>query len=303
MSDQITTAIADLIDTGRRKINAVAEERTRRETEHACERQSAVAAIATECWTAIGNILPDDVLYYVGLCSEIDPAGWSDAIYRLEVPNCAAITITLKREQTGVVDGRYTYGYRPSKNYKNGVERGVYCVSHIDLIARTDDGEVIGYTVGEDGHHSYTDDLSVALALAAEQGAKMDTLSAMAEIKTAEVQARAIARQAALDKQQIAAEDRRLSLITKILDDDLALRLVELFLAIQSDRENWVSTVQDAAAHADEVAERYEHRLAEKQREADRAIRSVKDDADRAQREADDLQSQLDSIKRQAQFA
>lgn len=284
MSDQLDPALVDLIDTGRRKLKAI-------------------AARASEAWEALGNLLPDEVLYYAGRCSEVEPEGWNDVIYRLEIPGCSAITITLKREQTGIVDGQYTYAYQPSKNYKNGVDRGVYCVDYLDIVPLYEDGEQVGYTAGATGHHGYTDDLSVALASAAEQGAKMNALTAEAEAKTDEMRARTIGRQASIDQKQHAAEDRRLALIAKILDDDLAVRLVELFLAIQTDRDNWTATVRDATEHADSLAERYEQRLAEQQRQADLALRTRQNEVDIAQREADELQTKLDKLKRQAQFA
>ncbi len=297
MSDQFDLAITDLISTGRTKLQAAAAEKQQREHEQACARQSAIAARSSAAWEELGNLLPDGVLYYAGLCSDISHDDWRDVIYRLEIPNCSAITITLNMTSfTPPV-------YKPSKNDHYGTERGVYCVSHLGLVRITDDGVEIGYRAGEDGHHSYTDDLSVALAVAAEQGAKMDALSAMAEIKTAEVQSRVTVRQAAADQRQAAAEDSRLSLIAKIIDDDLAVRLVELFLAIQTDRANWESTVQDATEHADSLAERYEHRLADQQRQADLAIRTRQNEVDIAQREADEMQAKLTRLKREAKFA
>jgi len=298
MSNTINPDITDLIDTGRRKLQDAAEAQQQRELEHAAERQSAIDALAKEAWEALGALLPDSLLYYAGRCSDIEPTGWNDVIYRLDVPGCSAITVTLKREQIGFTAGQYLYAYKPSDNFKNGVERGVYCVSHYGLVENED-----GYLAGENGHHTYTSDLSVALAIAAGQGAKLAALTAEAQTKTDELQARALRRQATREQQQQTADDRRLALISKVLNDDLAVRLIELFHAIQTERENWTQTVQDAAEHADSLAERYEHRLAQQQRDADRAIRSTKDDVERAQREADDLQAQLARIKRQAQYA
>lgn len=298
MSNHLDPAITDLIDTGQRRLQAAADAQQQRDREQAEERQSAIATLAKEAWEALGTLLPSSLLYYAGRCSDIDPNGWTDVIYRLEVPGCSAITITLKRDQIGITDGRYLYAYQPSRNFKNGVERGIYCVSHYGLVESTD-----GYLAGENGHHTYTSDLSVALAIAAGQGAQLAALTAEAQTKTDELQARALSRQATHEHQQQTADDRRLALISKVLNDDLAVRLIELFHAIQTERENWTQTVQDAAEHADSLAERYEHRLAQQQRDADRAIRSTKDDVERAQREADDLQAQLARIKRQAQYA
>jgi len=303
MTDQLNLAITDLIDTGRRKLAAAASYLRTREAEQEQARQSAIDALAQEAWTALGKLLPDDVLYYAGRCSEIEPAGWNDVIYRLEVPDCSAITITLKREQTGVVDGQCTYAYKPSANYKNGVERGIYCVDYLDVVERYEDGDLVGYEAGPSGHHGYTHDLSVALASAAEQVAKMDALSAMAVIKTAELHARAIARQAAADQRRIAETTEREALLDLLSDDPVLLALLKVAIAVKQERAGYVESIDNLHAAIETQDESYQRRLDEKHQEAVLAVRNAKDEADRSQREADDLQAKLARLKRQSQYA
>ena len=181
MTDQLALAITDLIDTGRRKLAAAEAARRTREAEQEQARQSAIAARSAEAWEALGTLLPDSVLYYAGRYSDVEPEGWNDVLYLVEIPGCSAITVTLKREQTGVVDGQYTYAYKPSGNFKNGVERGIYRVDYLGIVPLYSDDVQVGYNFGPTGHHAYTDDLSVALAVAAEQGAQVNKLEAEAE--------------------------------------------------------------------------------------------------------------------------
>lgn len=302
MTDQLNPAIVDLIDTGRRKLAVQQAARRQREAEQEQTRQTAIEARSKEAWEALGTLLPDDVIYYAGRYSDVDPEGWNDVLYKVELPGCSAITITLKREQTGIDNGQYTYAYKPSANFKNGVDRGVYCVDYVDIVERYDDGELVGYTAGASGHHAYTDDLSVALAVAAEQGAKMDTLSAMAEIKTAELKSRAIVRQAAADQRQDRETTEREALIDLLGDDPVAIALLKVFIALKQERAGYVESIDNLHAAIETQDEAYQRRLNEKQQEAVLAVRNAKDEADRSQREADDLQAKLARLKRESQY-
>lgn len=302
MTDQLALAITDLIDTGRRKLAAAEAARRTRETEQEQARQSAIDALVQEAWTALGKLLPDDVLYYAGRCSDVEPAGWNDVIYRLEVPDCSAITITLKRKQTGIDNGQYTYAYKPSANFKNGVDRGIYCVDYLGIVPHYEDDLQVGFAVGPTGHHAYTSDLSIALAVAAEQAANATKFAAEAEAQTAELHARTVGRQAAIDQQQRHATTEREALLDLLSDDPVMMALLKVAVDVKLERDGYTKLIDNLNAAIEAQDESYQRRLDEKQREVVQAVRNAKDEADRSQREADDLQAKLARLKRQAQF-
>lgn len=305
MTEQLSPAITDLIDTGRRKLAVQQAARRQREAEQEQTRQTAIEARSKEAWEALGTLLPDDVLYYAGRYSDVDPEGWNDVLYKVEIPGCSAITVTLKREKTGVVDGQRTYAYKPSTNYLKGVERGIYCVDYLDVIPLYKDDEQVGFTAGPNGHHVYTDDLSVALAFAADQGSEVNVnrLEAEAEAQSAELHARAMGRQAAIEQQQRHATTERETLLDMLGDDPVLLSLLKVFIALKQERAGYVESIDNLHAAIETQDEAYQRRLAEKQHDAVLAVRNAKDEADRSQREADDLQSKLTRLKRQAQYA
>lgn len=304
MIDQLDPAITQLIDAGRARLQDLSETQLRRNAEREQTRQVAIAARLDEAWAAIRHLLPAELAPYVGLCSELqDPDSFEDLYFRLEVPGCSAITLTLQREQTGLVDGQYTYAYKPSTNYQNGIERGTYCVSHLDLVTRTADGEVISYTVGENGHRSYTSDLQLALAVAAEQGQRYLTLEQAATEKTNQIVARRLAQEATTHQieQRVTAE--REALFDLVSDDPVAVTLLKLFIAIKQERAGYAEAIEHLHDTLESHSDHHARQLAEKQHDAVLAVRNARDDAERAQREADDLQTKLERLKHQAQYA
>ena len=303
MTNQSDPVIINLIATGRQKLADAETLRRTREAEQEQTRQSAIAARSKEAWEALGTLLPDSVLYHAGRYSDVEPEGWNDVLYLVEIPGCSAITITLKREQTGIVDGQYTYAYKPSPNVKNGVERGIYRVDYLGIVPLYSDDVQVGYNFGPTGHHAYTDDLSVALAVAAEQGARVAKLEAEAEAQTAELHARAVGRQAAIDQKQRHATTERDALLDLLGNDPILLALLKVAIAVKQERAGYVESIDNLHAAIETQGESYQRRIDEKQREAVRAVNNAKDDADRAQREADDLQAKLARLKRQTQYA
>lgn len=303
MTDILNPSIADIIHAGRCRLAAAEADRRTREKDQEEARQSAIAARSAEAWQALGNLLPTEVLYHAGRYSDVEPDGWNDVLYLVEIPGCSAITITLKREQTGFADGQYTYAYKPSDNAQNGVSRGVYRVDYLDVVELYVDGELVGYNAGPNGHHAYTNDLSVALAIAAEQGAKMNALNAEAEQRTRALMERSAQRMDEVIIDQAIATTERESLLDLLSDDPVAIALLKVFIALKQERAGYVESIDNLHDAIETQDESYQRRLAEKQHEAVLAVRNAKDEADRSQREADDLQAQLSRIQRQAQYA
>lgn len=242
------TAIAELIDAGRAKLQAMRVEQRERKDQQEHERRAGVAARESEAWAAIRDLLPTVLLPHVGLCTELqDPDSFEDLLFRLEVPGCSSITITVQRTQAGIVNGQYTYVYKPSTNYLNGVDRGIYAVAHVDLQTRYDGDDVTGYYVGEWGC-SYTSDLELALGGAADQWSRYVTLQAEAERKTRDTQARRAEteRLAAQVRTSVAAERERL--LGLIGDDPVAIALVELFAAVRRERLGYIEAIDQLTA-------------------------------------------------------
>lgn len=303
MTDQLDPVITDLIAAGRDRLaQQRAEQQAKRDAETA-KRHALIDAQIAGLHQVVMALLPEALHPYCGLlCDDSEPLnGWQSA--RLEVPGCSPITITV--EVDGYWDNQNGEHVRVT-NY-TPIKRDTHPLFQVERYQLAFDSDEGVYSVTEhterpgDTHYG-SDDLDVALAAAAEWWSKRAALQAQANIKTAEVQAKRASRQAtaaAIEQHQTTEREALLDLLG---DDPVLIALLKVVVALKQERAGYTESIDHLHAALDGQIERHARQLTEQQRDADRALRATKDDVERAQREADDLQAQLVRIKRQAQY-
>lgn len=143
----------------------------------------------------------------------------------------------------------------------------------------------------------YTNDLSLALAVAAERGEEKAKLEAEAASLNAELVA---SRQAVHDTVKAGTERRQMEreieaarLVDALNDDPIALALTRLFLAVQRERNGWHDQLDAAAEYAEQVNDSASRKARELEEQIRRAGEQVSTYRYQAQ-EAEDKAARLE---------
>lgn len=299
---ELATAITDLMDTGRKRLATERSDyQARREAELA-QRQAQINEQISGLHQAVMDLLPDALHPYCGLvCDDSEPLnGWQYA--RLEVPGCSPITITVEcgRYWDSRSNG-YTFTFEPVKRENHPLFR----VERYQLAFDDDEGvySVTNHTERPNDTHYGSDDIAIALAAAAEWWANRAKLETQAAVKTADVQAKRTARQAQSDAAAQRQTTERETLLDLISDDPVAVIMLKLYAALHQERAGYAEAINRINDNLYQQGAAYERQLAEKQHATDRALSQVHDDADRAQRAADNLEAKLSRLRHAAQAA
>lgn len=300
---KLDPAITQLIAAGRDRLAQHRAERQAQRDAEAAKRQAQINEQIAGLHAAVMALLPEALHPYCGLlCDDSEPLnGWQST--RLEVPGCSPITITV--EVNGYWDnqnGEYVRvtNYTPVKRDTHPL----FQVERYQLAFDDDEGvySVEPHTERPNDTHFGSDEIEVALAAAAEWFVKRIGLEEQAKVKTAEVQAKRASRQAtaAAAEQRTTAE--REALLDQLSDDPVLIALLKVAVALKQERAGYAESIEQLHSAIESQDEAYQRRLDEKHQDALLAVRNARAEADRAQRAADDLDSQLARLKRQAQY-
>lgn len=301
---ELDPAITQLIAAGRERLaRQRAEQRAKRDAE-AAKRQAQINEQIAGLHQAVMALLPEALHPYCSLlCDDSEPLnGWQFA--RLEVPGCSPITITVEVNYYWAnTNGEYVRvtNYLP-------VKRDTYPLFQVERYQLAFDDDEGVYSVTEhieltnDTHYG-SNDLDVALAVAAEWWARRADLEAQAQTKTAEEQAKRASRKTAAEDVEQHQTTEREALLDLLSDDPVLIALLKIAVSVKQERAGYAESIERLHDALDSQIERHARQLTEQQRAAELAIRARQAEVDIAQREADDLQVQLARIKRQAQYA
>ena len=298
--------IEELIHNGRFNLNqARLADEAERETD-AQATQEAIDKIAAGVWVYVKTIIPEILLQFTGLCSEIDPTRSSNNLYyRIDgVPGCTPITFVIEWSHKHTGEEGWKYIPELKRNHYNEYgpnHDGAFIVSCLDVVRRNDENDIlIEYVVAESGA-KYSNDLAVALALAADEHDKRFAMQEEADRRTVEMlkkRAKHEAEKAAI----IAAERNEIDrLLAALRVDPVAVNLLKAYLAISAERESLRQTI----AELNDSMESQEHyhseamgRASRKIEESEGKARDAQREAEDARREAEDAEAKLKKAKR-----
>ncbi len=300
---QLTPELAEIMAAGLVALDRLRDTQREKRAAEEASRQANIKG-TRDLFEAdlLAGIEPALLPYFVPLTFEGDEVPNDEVTIEFKIPGCAPIRQTFRR--AGKSDNWKPFQYNNAPKY---------CVPHYAIrpVYSDDDPEEQQVVeVGRSDQYSRYyghDTLSMALALAAEWAkekgvleAQVAAFNAVSSSKHAAAEAKRLNQQSARESGETAERD---ALFDLIVNDPVAVALLKVFTAIKQERAGYTEAIDNLHETLEIQGEHYEQRLSEKALEADRALRNSKDDADRAQREADDLQAKLTRLKREAQYA
>jgi hypothetical protein len=292
--------IADLIASGQAKIQ---DEQQRRLDDDRKRKEEQLIEIVTqeaELERIVADHLPEAVLPYVGLCSELPLSQSGEVFYRIEAPECTAVSFKIKREWvTGneAERGYHFTGLGKCRPHEYAEER--YCslfeVECLGVVETEDDGFVVGVK-----SRWHCDDVEVALGSAHLQYARRAELQAEADRKNekrAELQARA----QSFELQKASAQAKADAQLAEMMDDPIMWPLLNLVNAIMRERADTNQRISDlheametTEYYHSEAASRLEKRVSDEARRRSEAER----EAESARYEASEAEDKLRKAKK-----
>ncbi len=299
MTDQSPT-IDQLIESGRERLEKQRAERQAKQAAASARLQSEINEQIAGLHNIVMTLLPEALHAYCGLlCDDSKPLnGWQYA--RLEVPNCSPITIAVEvshyhDSRVGGMTTRYEVINRDSYP--------LYQITRYKLGRDDDDMYSVEEYFGGSSDNYGSQDIEIALASAAEWWSKRATLQAEAQVKNAKAQVKSAMCEAAQSAKEQRATTEREALLDLLGDDPVLLALLKVAIAIKQERSGYAESIEHWHNALETQSEQHARDLDAKQQDALLALRNAAAEVDRAQRESDDLQTQLSRLKRQSQYA
>lgn len=279
--------ITDLIASGQAKIQA--EQRR-----HAKEEQKRAEALLIETVTqeaelerVLTEYFPEAVLPFVGLCSELPLSQSGEVFYRIEAPECTAVSFKVKREFVSDGEDRDYHFTSLGKFRPHEYAEERYCsIFEVDVlgVVETEEG---GFVIDTERKWR-CDDVEVALASANLQYARRAELQAEADRKNAQLdekRARAEQEGARAAEAQMKADAQ----LDEMMDDPIMgplLRLVNAIVNERADTNQRIADLHEAMETTEyyhsEAVGRLEKRVIEEARrrsEAESEAESARSDA------------------------
>ncbi len=287
--------IADLITNGIEKIQADKQHRQEMERNQKEELLIETVTQEAELERIVADNLPEAVLPYLGMCSELPLSQSGEVFYRIEAPECTAVSFKIVREWvTGSEDVRGHHftslgKFRPSE-YADERYCSTFEVECLGLV----ETEEHGFVVSTERHWG-CDDVEVALANANLQYARRAELQAEADLKNAERTAKQ-ARAQEIEMQKNIAQAKADLQLAEMMDDPILGPLLQLVGAIVSERADTNQRIADMS-EAMETTEYYHSEAVSRleKRVRDEALRrgDAEREAENARYEASDAEDKL----------
>jgi hypothetical protein len=265
--------ITDLIANGQAKIDKMQQERDEKEQRRLAEIAEDIKQQEMEIAAILSDNLPSELIEYTGACTELPVYGSDGAFFRIEAPECTAVSFKIGGDSRPEGGRGWVYHFTgiakfAPNEYSQDRERYTYRVDVPTVGQDDDEGYVIAYR-NQEG----IDDLETALAYAHNQWLRLPELKAEADKKNAELSEKQARKQAAAEDKarEQAKSDAELA---ELMADPLIGPLLKLVNAIVNERADYSQRIADMS-EAMEAGEQYHGEA------MSRLERRVKEEADR----------------------